>query len=133
MRASAILRQQWSLRMTLFIRQNCSLCTDAKDVMSKVWDRRPFEYTEIDVMAPGQTKWKNLYEFDTPVVSLLICLYYSLSNTDLKQVHVDKVRENSQHFETTHQAGKLMHRFTEKQLEKLMDDEIMKEPDSYGH
>jgi hypothetical protein len=57
--------------MTLFIRQNCSLCTDAKDVMSKVWDRRPFEYTEIDVMAPGQTKWKNLYEFDTPVVSLL--------------------------------------------------------------
>lgn len=71
MRASAILRQQWSLRMTLFIRQNCSLCTDAKDVMSKVWDRRPFEYTEIDVMAPGQTKWKNLYEFDTPVVRIL--------------------------------------------------------------
>lgn len=57
--------------MTLFIRQNCSLCTDAKDVMSKVWDRRPFEYTEIDVMAPNQTKWKNLYEFDTPVVRLL--------------------------------------------------------------
>lgn len=56
--------------MTLFIRQNCSLCTDAKDVMSKVWDRRPFEYTEIDVMAPGQMKWKNLYEFDTPVVRL---------------------------------------------------------------
>lgn len=49
------------------------------------------------------------------------------------QVHVDKVRENSQHFETSHQAGKLMHRFTENQLEKLMDDEIMKEPDSYGH
>lgn len=68
MRASAILRQQWSLRLTLFIRQNCSLCTDAKGVMSNVWDRRPFEYTEIDVMSAGQTKWKNLYEFDTPVV-----------------------------------------------------------------
>jgi hypothetical protein len=38
--------------------------------MSKVWDRRPFEYTEIDVMAANQTKWKNLYEFDTPVVSI---------------------------------------------------------------
>jgi len=24
-----------------------------------------------------------------------------------------------------------MHRFTEQQLEKLMDDEMMKEPDSY--
>lgn len=47
------------------------------------------------------------------------------------QVHVDKVRENSHNFETSHQAGKLMHRFTEQQLEKLMDDEIMKEPDSY--
>jgi glutaredoxin len=70
MRASFILRQQWSLRLTLFVRQNCSLCTDAKDVMSKVWDRRPFEYTEIDVMAANQTKWKNLYEFDTPVVRL---------------------------------------------------------------
>ena len=53
--------------------------------------------------------------------------------TDLTQVHVDKVRENSQNFETSHAAAKLMHRFTEKQLEKLMDDEIMKEPDSYGH
>lgn len=48
------------------------------------------------------------------------------------QVHVDKVRENSQHFETSHQAGKLMHRFNEQQLEKLMDEEIMKKPDSYS-
>lgn len=47
-------------------------------------------------------------------------------------MHVDKVRENSQHFETTHQAGKLMHRFNEQQLEKLMDEEIMKKPDSYS-
>lgn len=36
--------------------------------MAKVWERRPFEYTEIDVMAPKQDKWKALYEFDTPVV-----------------------------------------------------------------
>lgn len=72
MRATAFLRQQWNLRLTLFIRQNCSLCTDAKDVMSKVWDRRPFEYTEIDVMAAKQEKWKNLYEFDTPVVSVKV-------------------------------------------------------------
>lgn len=75
MRASAILRQQWSLRLTLFIRQNCSLCTDAKGVMSNVWDRRPFEYNEIDVMAAGQTKWKNLYEFDTPVVRSILLIH----------------------------------------------------------
>lgn len=68
MRVSAILRQQWNLRLTFFTRQNCSLCTDAREVLSKVWDKRPFEYTEIDVMAAQQQKWKNLYEFDTPVV-----------------------------------------------------------------
>jgi hypothetical protein len=26
-------------------------------------------YHEINVMEPGQEKWKSLYEFDTPVVS----------------------------------------------------------------
>lgn len=61
---------RWATRLTFFTRQNCSLCDDAKGVMSKVWDRRPFEYTEIDVMAPKQEKWKALYEFDTPVVRL---------------------------------------------------------------
>lgn len=68
MRVSAILRQQWNLRLTFFTRQNCSLCTDAKEVMAKVWAKRPFEYTEIDVMAAKMDKWRNLYEFDTPVV-----------------------------------------------------------------
>lgn len=55
-------------RITLFTRQGCSLCDNAKGVLSNVWDKRPFEYTEIDVMAPGQQRWKDVYEFDTPVV-----------------------------------------------------------------
>lgn len=55
-------------RITLFTRANCSLCDHAKAVLSKAWDKRPFDYTEIDVMAPGQKKWKDIYEFDTPVV-----------------------------------------------------------------
>ena len=61
---------QHALKLTLFTRANCSLCTDAKGVLSKVWDRRHFEYEEIDVMKQGQAKWKELYEFDTPVVRL---------------------------------------------------------------
>jgi len=36
-------------------------------VLSKVWDKRPFDYDEINVMDPGQDKWKAVYEFDTPV------------------------------------------------------------------
>jgi glutaredoxin len=60
-----------ALQLTLFTRANCGLCVTAKDVLSKVWDERHFEYIEIDVMEAKQTKWRNLYEFDTPVVRLL--------------------------------------------------------------
>lgn len=72
-KATAILRN-YTCRITLFTRANCSLCSDAKQVLSGVWDRRPFEYDEIDVMTQNQEKWKALYEFDTPVVSSW-CLY----------------------------------------------------------
>lgn len=69
MRHTLVLRQaQHSLRLTFFTRPNCSLCTDAKRVLSNVWDRRPFAYREIDVMTPGNEQWKESYEFDTPVV-----------------------------------------------------------------
>lgn len=59
---------QHACRITLFTRQNCMLCTNAKGVLSDVWDKRPFEYREIDVMAPEGKSWKDFYEFDTPVV-----------------------------------------------------------------
>jgi len=58
-------------RLTLFTRPNCSLCDDAKVVLSRVWDRRPFHYDEIDVMSADQGRWKDLYEFDTPAVSAI--------------------------------------------------------------
>lgn len=65
MRATSILYRQ-CVRLTLFTRPNCSLCDDAKAVLSKVWDKKPFEYDEMNVME--HPKWKALYEFDTPVV-----------------------------------------------------------------
>lgn len=67
MRPTAVLLQH-ALRLTFFTRPNCMLCTEAKDVLSKVWDRRHFEYDEIDVMQAASKEWRNLYEFDTPVV-----------------------------------------------------------------
>lgn len=57
-----------SARITLFTRANCSLCSTAKSVISSLGKRRSFEYNEVDVMAAGQQQWKDLYEFDTPVV-----------------------------------------------------------------
>lgn len=62
-------------RITLFTRANCSLCTDAKVTLSKVWDVRHFVYREVDVMAADQEAWKDLYEFDTPVVSIRLAAH----------------------------------------------------------
>ena len=63
--------RNFACRITLFTRSNCKLCSDAKEVLSNVWDKRPFEYDEINVMEHSDQKWKNMYEFDTPVVSIL--------------------------------------------------------------
>ncbi|KJY00036.1 glutaredoxin domain containing protein [Zymoseptoria brevis] len=96
---------QHSLRLTLFTHDTCSLCVDAQAVMSKVWDRRRFEYTEVNIKAPDQTKWRHLYEFDIPVV------------------HIDRTATlASTHGQTTAAAAKLKHRFNEAELEKAMDE-----------
>jgi hypothetical protein len=57
-------------RITFFSRSPCSLCDTAKSVVQNVEAKRPLTYEEINVMEPGQEKWKSMYEFDTPVVSL---------------------------------------------------------------
>lgn len=56
-------------RITFFTRSPCGLCDTAKAVVQNVKKTRPLQYHEINVMDPGQEKWKNVYEFDTPVVS----------------------------------------------------------------
>jgi glutaredoxin len=66
-RASSRLLQ---CRVTFFTRSPCSLCDTAKAVVQNVKAQRGLEYQEINVMEPGQEKWKAIYEFDTPVVSL---------------------------------------------------------------
>lgn len=67
MRASTRLLQ--SCRITLFTRENCGLCSRAKSALSHVWDSRPFVYSEVDIVAPGARAWRDLYDFDVPVVS----------------------------------------------------------------
>lgn len=110
-------------RLTLFTRQGCALCDNAKGVLSNVWDQRPFEYTEIDVMAPGQQKWKDVYEFDTPVVSrhALGLPNWTRPWLMVTQIHVEKQPAKDGQ-ETTLAARKLMHRFKEEQVEALMDE-----------
>ena len=124
MRATMVLLRQ-CLRLTLFTRPQCSLCEDAKGVLSTVWDRRPFEYDEVNVMAAKQDKWRALYEFDTPVVRSFSLALNPLGCTDRLQVHINATEENNHSFETTTAAQKLMHRFSEQDLESGMDKAIM--------
>ena len=37
-------------------------------MLSELGKKRSFEYNEVDVMTSGHKEWKDLYEFDTPVV-----------------------------------------------------------------
>ncbi|CCF47490.1 glutaredoxin-like domain-containing protein [Colletotrichum higginsianum] len=66
-------------RITLFARDGCGLCVRAKSALSNVWDRRPFAFTEINITAPDAKSWRDLYDFDVPVVRfasspLAVCL-----------------------------------------------------------
>lgn len=56
-------------RITFFTRSPCGLCDSAKAVVQNVNKTRPLQYQEVNVMEPGQERWKDVYEFDTPVVS----------------------------------------------------------------
>ncbi|OSS49639.1 hypothetical protein B5807_06107 [Epicoccum nigrum] len=86
-------------RITFFTRSPCGLCDSAKAVVQNVNKTRPLQYWEINVMEPGQERWKDVYEFDTPVI------------------HIDKASAP----ETTTSSLKLMHRFKEEDVTELMD------------
>lgn len=71
MRATTRLFQQ-ACRITLFTRENCGLCVQAKSVLSNVWDSRPFHFEEVDIIKDETIpRWRDLYEFDVPVVRRL--------------------------------------------------------------
>lgn len=67
MRVSSRILQ--SCRITLFTREHCGLCTQARSVLSQTWDKRPFVFKEIDIIKPEAKAWRDLYDLDVPVVS----------------------------------------------------------------
>ncbi|KAF8958215.1 hypothetical protein BGZ46_002015 [Entomortierella lignicola] len=57
------------LRLTLFTKTNCGLCTTAKEALTRVQTKVPFHLDQIDIYAPGQEASQK-YMFDVPVVEL---------------------------------------------------------------
>ncbi|KKZ65549.1 hypothetical protein EMCG_08622 [[Emmonsia] crescens] len=103
MRPSSRLLQ--NTRLTLFTRVNCSLCDAAKNTLTKLREKKPFLYSEIDVMVPQNKTWKDVYEFDVPVL------------------HVQRVISKSNDGrETLSDPKKLFHRFTEQEVEKTIKE-----------
>lgn len=112
---------QHACRITLFTRANCSLCTNARQTLSAVWDARPFEYKEIDVMKPEGKSWRDLYEFDTPVASSLPTHVAREFSTNLLQIHISTSKEGEELPELASKAKKLMHRFSAEEVKAKMD------------
>ncbi|KAK6842677.1 glutaredoxin domain containing protein [Apiospora arundinis] len=103
MRATTRLFQH-ACRITLFTRENCGLCTQARSVLSNVWDARHFEYKEIDIIKDESVpRWRDLYEFDVPVI------------------HVSRAVAPEEHPKSASKALKLMHRFTVDEVQAKMD------------
>ncbi len=76
----------------------------AKEKLVEVCNKRTVEYTEIDIMADGQKKWRDCYEFDVPVL------------------HVERVMHTYSKPNIVTEAKKLMHRFSVQDVEKLVDE-----------
>ncbi|KAK3336053.1 hypothetical protein B0T19DRAFT_26910 [Cercophora scortea] len=91
-----------SCRITLFTRENCGLCSQARSVLSDVWDKQPFAFKEIDIIKPESKGWRDLYEFDVPVI------------------HISKSQQPEEDPNLSSLAVKLMHRFTVEDVEAKM-------------
>ncbi|KAI1077068.1 hypothetical protein F5B20DRAFT_280893 [Whalleya microplaca] len=95
---------QYACRITLFTRENCGLCTEAKTVLSDVWDSRPFQFKEVDIIkSDSKPSWRDLYEFDVPVI------------------HISKSSAPEEHPEAAAKAISLMHRFTAHMVHENMN------------
>lgn len=109
-------------RITLFTRKHCGLCIAARSVLSDVWDTRPFAFKEVDIVQPEAQVWKDIYDFDVPVVCPPAPRSLSFTKTHLIQIHISKTSAPEEKPEQVSQALKLMHRFTPEQVKAKMDE-----------
>jgi len=96
--------RMYSARLTLFTKTDCGLCDTAKARLSQVQKKRMVEYNEVDIMSKDNQKWFNQYAFDVPVL------------------HVSRVMHTYSKPDIVSEEKKLMHRFTEEEVEALIDE-----------
>ena len=89
-------------RVTLLTRVGCGLCDTAKHTVTQLHKRRPFTYSECDIMVPENKPWRDVYDFDVPVL----------------HVQFPKGENTSE----LSDPKKLFHRWTEQEVEQLVDE-----------
>lgn len=102
MRPASVLRM-YTAHLTLFTHQHCSLCHVAKASLATFLERRPVSHAEIDIFEPEHKQWRDLYEYDVPVLHVER-VHHTYSKPDLKTM-----------------VAKVMHRFTDKDVEAAVD------------
>lgn len=102
MRPTRALRM-YSAQLTLFTKSQCGLCDVAKSRINEVLQKRTVDYTEVDIEAAENRKWKDVYAFDVPVL------------------HVERVFHTYSKPNIVTEAQKLFHRFSVQEVEKLID------------
>lgn len=80
------------------------MCDTAKVRLQNVLKKRTVEYIEVDIMARENKKWFDAYAFDVPVL------------------HVSRVFHTYSKPDIVSQERKLMHRFSEQEVEDLIDE-----------
>ena len=88
--------------------------------MSQVWDLQPFAFKEVDIIDPKAKAWRDVYEFDVPVVCFSLCVI-SETPVDTCQIHISKAQALEEQPSQCGQAVKLMHRFTPDEVKQKMD------------
>lgn len=91
-------------RLTLFTRAGCGLCDTAKHIVTQLNKRRPFDYVEKDIMEARNKQWKDVYEYDVPVL------------------HIQSVKNGLPREADVSDKRKLFHRWTEQEVEQLVDE-----------
>lgn len=109
--------------LTLFTRPNCSLCDSAKLVLQSLSKKKHFQLNQLDIMDPVNARWKRIYELDTPVVRYLkVHGFKKISKADYLQLHVQPLSRANALPDLATDARKLMHRFTETQVEQVINE-----------
>jgi glutaredoxin len=105
------------VHVTFFTRASCGLCVAAREVLAAAWQQRPFEYTEVDVMAAAG-RWRDAYEFDVPVVHIVPARAVAPRAQDGRGDGVggDGVVADVHGTGTHGERRKIMHRFTVDQV-----------------